>query len=246
VAAGARRAAVRAAIRRRIAAGTLRPGDPLREAALAAELGVSRSPVREALRELEQQGLVQSFPHRGCFVATLAAPDVEEIVMLRAWLEGLAAYLAADRMGRADFRELAAAAGAIERARSGPGGRSGRGDVRDPTALLEADAAFHTALVRFSANRRLVQIWEGIDPLVWLIRLSDAAGRGSAASALAAEHHELVAALRKGPAAAEAAVRHHIVRGLEHPPRGWPATGSTASRTASRTAPAVPGPAEAR
>src|SRR5688500_14409919 len=90
------RAAAREAIRLRIASGRLRPGDRLNEAALSAELGVSRSPVREALRELEQHGLVVSYPNRGCFVADLTDRDVEEVVLLRGWLEGLAARLAAD------------------------------------------------------------------------------------------------------------------------------------------------------
>src|SRR5919199_1225673 len=94
----------RAGIREAIASGELQPGDQIVETAMAAKIGVSRSPVREALRRLEQQGLVEAIPNRGTFVAALDEADVEEIVLLRGALEGLAARLAADRMGRRDLR----------------------------------------------------------------------------------------------------------------------------------------------
>src|SRR5512141_2804217 len=78
-------------IRRAIVNGVLRPGDRLMEADIAREMGISRGPVREALRQLEQEGLVISYPHRGTFVASLAADEASEIYVMRAVLEGLAA-----------------------------------------------------------------------------------------------------------------------------------------------------------
>lgn len=217
------RAAAREAIRLRIATGRSRPGDRLNEAALSAELGVSRSPVREALCELEQHGLVVSYPNRGGFVADLTDRDVEEVVLLRGWLEGLAARLAADRVSRRDLAELESLVEAMARA--------AQAVPADAQAFIEADAAFHTAVVSLSGHRRLAGIWHGIDPPVWLIRTRHNPQLPDRAEALVAEHRELLAALREGPAAAEAAARYHVVRGLDHPPRAWaPPLGGLAGR----------------
>jgi DNA-binding GntR family transcriptional regulator len=206
------RAVARAAIRRLIASGALRPGDRLTEAALSARIGVSRSPIREALRELEQQGLVVSYPNRGSFVVDLDDEDAEEVILLRGWLEGLAARLASDRMSRLDFRQLEDYVQAMA-----------AGDPAHPQALVEADAAFHTAVVRLSGHRRLYAIWQGIDPLVWLMRIRRDRRTPDEAESIAAEHREVIAALREGPDAAEAAARYHVVRGLDRPPRAWAA-----------------------
>ena len=227
------RATAREAIRRLIASGRLSPGDRLNEAALSAELGVSRSPIREALRELEQAGLVVSYPNRGCFVADLTAADVEEVVLLRAWLEGLAARLAADRVNRRDLAELESTIETMA--------RIGRDPAPETQAFVEADAAFHSAVIRLSGHRRLAAIWSGIDPLVWLIRTRHDPRVSDQAEALVAEHRELLAALRAGPDAAEAAARYHVVRGLDRPPRAWgpPLDGRAAPPPAE-----APGPRE--
>jgi DNA-binding GntR family transcriptional regulator len=205
------RAAARDAIRRLIASGRFKPGDRLGEPQLAAEIGASRSPVREALRELEQQGLVVSYPNRGCFVASLTPQDVEEVVTLRAWLEGLAARLASDRLNRLDLRHM----GEIVE-------QMARSDADQVRPRADLDAAFHLAIVRRSGNRRLLAIWESIDPLVWLIRLRGDS-RAPTSEQLATEHRELIDALKAGPDAAEAAARYHVVRGLDHLPRAWAA-----------------------
>src|SRR5687768_11019747 len=78
---------VRQAIRSAIARRTLLPGQQVPEVELATSLGVSRTPVREALRELEQQGLIVSYPHRGCFIRRFTAKDIENLVYLRAAVE---------------------------------------------------------------------------------------------------------------------------------------------------------------
>ena len=209
------RAVAREAIRRRIASGVLQPGERLTESVLSTELGVSRSPLREALRELEQQGLVVSYPKRGSFVADLSEEDVAEVILLRAWLEGLAARLASERMNRLDFRHLEGLVETME------GAGQEEGALRE--ALVEADAAYHTAVVRFSGHRRLLGVWQGIDPLVWLMRVRRD-DPGPDPVAVAAEHRELIAALREGPEEAEMAARYHVVRGLDERPRAWVAS----------------------
>src|SRR3954462_14359633 len=78
-------------LKRVIIAGGLRPGDRVLETDLAEQLGVSRGPVREAFRQLEQEGLLVSYPHRGTFVATVPEDEIEEVYALRAHLEAYAA-----------------------------------------------------------------------------------------------------------------------------------------------------------
>jgi DNA-binding GntR family transcriptional regulator len=208
------RGVARDAIRRLIASGTLAAGVRLVEASLSSQIGVSRSPIREALRELEQQGLVVSYPGRGCFVADLSEDDVSEVILLRAWLEGLAARLASDRMNRLDFAQLESLVASMERA--------AEAQPFHREALVEADAAYHTAVVRLSGHRRLLGVWQGIDPLVWLMRVRRD-DPGTDPTAVAAEHRELITALREGPEAAETAARYHVVRGLDQPPPSWAA-----------------------
>ena len=194
-------------IREAIAAGDLKPGDQIVEASMAAKIGVSRSPVREALRQLEQHGLVEAVPNKGTFVAALGPEDVEEIVLLRGALEGLAARLAADRMGRRDARALEEIVQRMER-HTGPG-------AHEESAFIEADAEFHSALVRFSGHRRLQRMWSELDPFIWLLTVHRDGVRRNERPAMAQEHRALLETLTTGePEAARQAVWDHITRPL--------------------------------
>jgi DNA-binding GntR family transcriptional regulator len=198
----------REAIRGLIASGTLRAGDRLAEAYLSTLIGIGRSPIREALRELEQQGLVVSSPNRGCAVASLGDEDAEEIVVIRAWLEGLAARLAADRMARRDFARLEEFVDDL--------GRACQAQPPSMQAIVEADAAFHASIVSAAGNRRLSRIWEGLDPLMWLLRLRSGEHHfRRVADRLADEHRQVVDALRAGPDEAEGAARDHVLLGSQ-------------------------------
>jgi len=92
------------AVRLAIVRGQLAPGQPLGQEELAKQFGLSRAPVREALRQLEAEGLVVSYPHRGCAVAVLTADDVEEVYLIRHYLESTALRLSVARMSEADLR----------------------------------------------------------------------------------------------------------------------------------------------
>lgn len=199
----------RAAIRDAVASGRLKPGDQVVEASIAAEIGMSRSPVREALRELERDGVVVSHPNRGCFVAELGPDDAEEIVVLRAGLEGLAARLAVDHMSRLDVRTVDAIVVRMERAAA----------ARPPHRrdFLEADHEFHSTIVRFSGHGRLLRLWQSLDPLVWTLNILNPAYAEARDSehytAVAREHRDLLSVLAAGdPEAAQRAVWEHIVR----------------------------------
>ena len=212
---GVLRTRARDEIRDLIASGELKAGDHLGEAALSARIGVSRSPIREALRELEHQGVVVSYPNRGAFVVALDGSDIDDILFVRGWLEGLAARLASDRLARRDFMALEELVARMRRC-AGSNPPDYRGSV-------EADAAFHAIMVRASGNQRLIRIWDSLDPTVWLIRLHPVTPRPDRLRAVPTEHQELIDALRASPDQAEDAARFHIIRGREHMPAGWPA-----------------------
>lgn len=226
----------RSGIREAIASGELRPGDQIVEATMAAKIGVSRSPVREALRELEQHGLLVSIPNRGTFVAEMTPEDVEEIIQLRGALEGLAARLAADRMGRRDQRALEDIVERMERL-----SLISRPSVEELSAFVEADGEFHSALVRFSGHRRVHRLWNELDPFIWLLSVSLFHQRNEWQAldrpAIAREHRELLDMLVEGdPEQAQQAVWQHIVRRADLPAY-WPPQGDALERADRAAAP---------
>jgi DNA-binding GntR family transcriptional regulator len=133
---------VLARLRRLILEGHLPAGAPLRLQALADRFGVSVMPVREAIRQLEAEDLVTFEAHRGARVARLSVEDIEELYVIRAAVEGLAARKAAERRTAADARDIQDCFDRLEEA----GSRS------DLEAFLEADRAFHLRI--YSASRR--------------------------------------------------------------------------------------------
>jgi len=128
--------------------GQLRPGTTLRLSPLAASLGVSVMPVREALRRLEAEGLVVLTPRRGATVAELSLEDVEEIYALRVALESLCAGRAAERLTDDDVATLEKLFLAMEVAQK----------AADLAAFIDCDHAFHTYLYSVSGRSRLIRM----------------------------------------------------------------------------------------
>ena len=147
-------------LRDRILRREMHPGEKLSDLRLSAELGVSRTPIREALHQLVQDGVVVAEPNRGFFVATFSPSDLEEIFDLRAALEALALRKAAaadhERDYEAAMRELDRVSELIARARTD--------DERlaAANAFLEVDQGFHSWLVEQAGNRRLTSIVTGL------------------------------------------------------------------------------------
>jgi DNA-binding GntR family transcriptional regulator len=129
--------------------GRLRPGQRLNEQWLASELGVSRPPLREAIRVLEQEGLVVSIPRRGAFVRTLTGSDIYEIYVVRCALEGMAAELL---VAAGEKEPLAVLQQIIHRVESA--------STDDLRAKIDEDLEFHRNLVHLSGNVRLASMWE--------------------------------------------------------------------------------------
>ncbi len=141
------------ALRQAIAAGKLRPGARLLEVQIARDMGTSRAPLREALIQLEREGLVVRQPNRGTFVADLTEELVREVASLRGVLEGFAASLAVKRLAREDFEHLEAILKdmlAVAR----------RGDF---PRMVEWDYQFHEYIMRASGHRLLYETWVGMD-----------------------------------------------------------------------------------
>jgi len=143
---------VTAELRRLVLSGALRPGERLVEERLTEQFGVSRPPVREAMRLLEQEGLITRHRRRGAYVTALTAEDVREIYVLRAALERLAVELGVPVVD--PLRLLPPRAALQEMRRAADGG--------DRQRLLEANLQFHQALCALSGNRRLLQIYESL------------------------------------------------------------------------------------
>ena len=135
-------------LREAIWQGTLRPGERLNEQWISREMGVSRPPLREAIRVLEQEGLVESQPRRGTFVTNLTGDDIMEIYVVRCALEATAAQMLAAEAPEEVFDELEAHLD------------SARNKDLELFALIEHDLEFHRLLVHHAGNRRLTQMWE--------------------------------------------------------------------------------------
>ena len=135
-------------LRQAIVEGVLQPGERLMEIQMAEELGVSRTPVREAIRKLEQEGFVVMVPRRGTYVADLSLKDINEVFEIRTALDVLAAGLAAERITDEELEES-------ERLLVHIGEYI---EMQDMDKIIDADSQFHDLLYKASRNDRLVGI----------------------------------------------------------------------------------------
>lgn len=190
-------------LKRVIIAGELRPGDRVLETELAEQLGVSRGPVREAFRQLEQEGLLLSLPHRGTFVASVPEDEIEEVYALRAHLEAYAARrVVTERRDEA----LAMLGGLFEQMLEAA-------RDNDLPSLADLDLQFHDTLLELSGYVGLHRIWRSMDGLVRARTYATLAlpGRRELIEYTAGSHRPIVEAIRSGdPDAVSEAVKHHI------------------------------------
>lgn len=188
------------ALRDAIFDGRLVPGERIVEAEIARQMAISRAPIREAIRKLERDGLVQYLPRRGAVVVKLSRDEVRDIYYLRAHLEAYAIRLAAIRSTPAD---LAALEELLLRMRE----CAGRDDLH---GLIAADVQFHASICRASGSQRLYQFWDCLNPHIWTL-LTSLKATGYTPSQIAERHAPVLAALRaRDPERAEIEVRRHI------------------------------------
>jgi DNA-binding GntR family transcriptional regulator len=189
-------------LRSEIVSGRLRPGDRLVEADLASSLGTSRAPVREALRQLEQEGLVASRPYSGTEVIGVNQPEVEEVLVpIRLVIERFAFKAALPALTDEDFARLDELVAAMQAA----------GDAGDGDALADADVRFHEVVLERADQPHCLQIWRTIEPRVQAHFRRDAPAHDTPGE-VADEHRRLLGALRaRDEAATLAELERHIL-----------------------------------
>ncbi|MGI6550907.1 MAG: GntR family transcriptional regulator [Syntrophomonadales bacterium] len=188
------------ALRDAIIKGILKPGERLMEVQLAEELGVSRTPVREAIRKLELEDLVVMIPRKGAYISGISMKDIADVFEVRAAVEALAAGLAAERITDEELEELerilVKKAEIIE--------------ANDLDRLVEIDTQFHECLYQASRNAKLVQIINNLSEQIHRFRSTSLASPGRMKEALE-EHRKIVEAIsERNIALAQSLAQEHI------------------------------------
>lgn len=188
-------------IKQQIAAGQLNPGDRIVETKLAQELGISQTPVREAIRRLQGEGIITVVPNKGPMVCTLDKKDVFEIYSVRSMLEGLAIRLAVQNASDDELDEL-------ERFY-----HKMKDKLQDETVtyLLDDSLHIHETIMGLSRHSRLIATYQSISFQIHLVNRMLGTKKTKQNEVL--QHGELIEALRRRePDAAELTMRKHIYR----------------------------------
>lgn len=172
-------------LRQAILKGELKPGERLMEIALAERLGVSRTPIREAMRKLELEGLVVMIPRRGAQVANITEKDLNDVLEVRIALENMAIEKACKRMTEEQLEKLWQAAKEFERTMA-------EGNL---VRLAEADAAFHEIIYQASDNCRLIQVLNNLREQIYRYRV-EYLKEEETRNVLVKEHEELYNAVK--------------------------------------------------
>jgi DNA-binding GntR family transcriptional regulator len=168
-------------LREAIILGRLKPGERLMEIQLAEEMGVSRTPVREAIRKLELEGFVVMVPRKGAYVAGVSVKDIADVFEVRSALEGLAAGLASERITEEEMEDLEMAILQI----------SGEEDI---LTVVKGDSLFHEIIYKASRNQRLTQIITHLQEQINRFRLTSLSVPGRLKIAVG-EHKKIVEAI---------------------------------------------------
>lgn len=187
-------------LRHAILKGELEPGERLMEIALAQKLGVSRTPIREAIRKLELEGLVVMVPRKGAEVADITEKDLRDVLEVRTALEELSIELAMKNMLEKNFEELETANEAFA--------KNSEGD--DLIKIAESDVAFHELIYTATGNNRLIQMINNLREQMYRYRLEYIKDKSSH-ERLFAEHNRIIAAMKGGDInEAKAAIKLHV------------------------------------
>ncbi len=187
-------------LRQAILTGELKPGERLMEIHLANRLGVSRTPIREAIRKLELEGLVIMIPRRGAEVAQITEKSMSDVLEVRRALDALSAKLACERISPEELEKLKEACDTFEKTVQG-------GDLKE---IAQADVALHDIIIHATGNMRLLQLVNNLSEQMYRYRfeyIKDA----SMHQTLIEEHRQIFESLSaRDAAAAAAAVTLHI------------------------------------
>ncbi|MCR4934346.1 MAG: GntR family transcriptional regulator [Lachnospiraceae bacterium] len=187
-------------LRKAILTGELMPGERLMEIHLAQKLGVSRTPIREAIRKLELEGLVTNIPRRGAQVAEISERGLRDVLEVRRALDTFCAELACERISDEEKEALKEACKDFEDAV----------ETKDATVIAKADVAFHDIIIGATGNERLVALLNNLAEQMYRYRfeyIKDVSQHGK----LIEEHRVLMDAILKGNIiGARDAAREHI------------------------------------
>ncbi|MBE9637237.1 MULTISPECIES: GntR family transcriptional regulator [Roseobacteraceae] len=187
-------------LRKAIASGTFKPGQRMIERDLCERIGVGRTSIREALRQLEAEGLVVSYPHKGPVVASFSAEEVRQLYVIRAELEGFCGREFARHGSREDIAKLIRAVDAFDRAAQGD----------DQEALIETKTHFYDVLAQGAGNIYVTQFLTSLHNRITLLRVSSMRQPGRLPESVR-EIRLISEAIAAGePERAEAACKQHI------------------------------------
>lgn len=187
-------------LREAIIVGELKPGQRLMEVQLAEKMGVSRTPVREAIRKLELEGLVEMLPRKGAHVAELSVKDIMDVLEVRATLDGLATSLSATRITDDEKKELRHLLDQF----------INYVEKENLQGSIKKDVEFHDVIYRSSRNDKLIQISNNLREQIQRFRIVYIKDYSSSRE-LIREHTEIYEAIiARNPETAMEAARRHI------------------------------------
>ncbi len=194
-------------VREMIVTGELAPGSVIHEGDLCERLDISKSPLREALRQLHQEGLIDTVSNKGSRVATLSEQDIEEIYQLRSYIEAMAVRLACNKRTPGDIASLRENIQALEMIKTS-------GTIRE---IADQDIRFHLLLAQISGNRRLIRIQQNLQIEMLRLVMRQFVDWGDVAESDAVRRHNAIvdAIESNDPDAAEREMRAHIEQGRE-------------------------------
>ena len=173
-------------LREAILKGEIKPGERLMELQLADKLGVSRTPIREAIRMLEQEGLAVMVPRRGAEVAKMTEKDMQDVLQVREALDELAASIACELITEEELEQLEQAAASFETAT----------ETKDVKRIADTDIVFHDIIYRATRNPKLVNILSNLREQMYRYRVEYLKDESNY-PVLLKEHREILAGFRK-------------------------------------------------
>jgi len=189
-------------LKRQIMIGEIAPGTRMMEVELADEMGVSRTPIREAIRKLEKEGLVSIEPRRGAYASEISIKEMLDVLQVRQFLEGMAAYLAAEKTSDQEKEELKVVTANYKEAVIS----------EDIAEIVKADEAFHKMVVGCSGNETLKSVLSQVQDLSLRFRyiFYDDFSRFEH---VPTEHRDIVEAILSGDSeGAKVAMNQHILK----------------------------------
>lgn len=173
-------------LREAILKGELKPGERLMELQLAAKLGVSRTPIREAIRMLQQEGLAVTIPRRGAEVAKMTEKDMEDVLQIREALEVLAVQLASEKVTEEQIQQLEENVNAFENAVK----------TADVKQIAQTDIDFHDLIYSAAENPKLVSMLNNLREQIYRYRVEYLKNEKNYPN-LIAEHREIIDGLKR-------------------------------------------------